>query len=249
MAQHHRHDNYVTFGPNVNCTLAVCPVDWSVYEYRPSVPANVTLLVLFGVSLLIHLVQGLRWRTWSFMIAMILGCIDEIIGYAGRLMLYNNPFTFPGFLIQISMCKALNDLSSSSWDVVALTNSSHPSLHHDRRRLLLRGHISDFVEDVGPCVPGLVRKRATVAADSQAQSIRPRPLHLPLQTSILLLVFHSLRHRFPYPASRRWCIVLHQSRQQPERRQHLPGRVVLSGLYPHHFHRPVTRLRRSLLQA
>lgn len=32
---------------------------------------------------------------------MMLGCIFEIIGYIGRIILYNNPFNFGGFMIQI----------------------------------------------------------------------------------------------------------------------------------------------------
>ena len=32
---------------------------------------------------------------------MILGCLVEIIGYIGRIIMYNNPFSFPGFMIQI----------------------------------------------------------------------------------------------------------------------------------------------------
>jgi hypothetical protein len=35
------------------------------------------------------------------MIAMLLGCVDEIIGYAGRIMYYNNPWGDAGFIIQI----------------------------------------------------------------------------------------------------------------------------------------------------
>ena len=30
------------------------------------------------------------------------GCVSEIIGYGGRVMLWENPFGFAGFLIQIS---------------------------------------------------------------------------------------------------------------------------------------------------
>ena len=36
------------------------------------------------------------------MFCMACGCICEMLGYGGRIMLYNNPFTFTGFLLQIS---------------------------------------------------------------------------------------------------------------------------------------------------
>lgn len=32
---------------------------------------------------------------------MIAGCLSAIAGYAGRIMLYENPFSFAGFMIQV----------------------------------------------------------------------------------------------------------------------------------------------------
>ena len=46
-------------------------------------------------------IVGILWREWAFMVCMILGCFDEMIGYGGRIMLYHNPFSFMGFLMQI----------------------------------------------------------------------------------------------------------------------------------------------------
>ena len=36
------------------------------------------------------------------MAAMVAGCVCDIIGYGGRIMLYKNPFLFTGFLVQIT---------------------------------------------------------------------------------------------------------------------------------------------------
>lgn len=91
----------VTFGPLANCTLDLCPIEYSVYKYRPSVPANAIFVALFGISILVHVILGIRWRQWTFMALMIVGCLVEIGGYAGRLILYNNPFSFGGFMDQI----------------------------------------------------------------------------------------------------------------------------------------------------
>ena len=32
---------------------------------------------------------------------MVLGCADEILGYAGRILYYQNPWNAAGFIIQI----------------------------------------------------------------------------------------------------------------------------------------------------
>ncbi|KAF7561159.1 hypothetical protein G7046_g2969 [Stylonectria norvegica] len=89
------------FGPDANCTLALCPLEWSVYKYRPSLPTNIVFLLLYAVAMAVHVYLGVRWRTWWFMTFMILGCLVEMIGYVGRIIMYNNPFSFPGFMIQI----------------------------------------------------------------------------------------------------------------------------------------------------
>ncbi|SPO01165.1 related to phospholipid-translocating ATPase [Cephalotrichum gorgonifer] len=95
--------NLVAFGPDANCTLEICPVEWSVYRYVPSLPANIVFAALFALAGLVHVYLGIRWRQWTFMGFMLLGCIVEIVGYAGRIMMHSNPFDFVGFMTQIAL--------------------------------------------------------------------------------------------------------------------------------------------------
>lgn len=90
------------FGPGANCTLAICPVQMSVYGYRPSLPANITFLGLYLVTAAVHVGLGLRWRTWFFMACMVFGALNAVLGYAARIAMYYNPFNFAAFMIQIS---------------------------------------------------------------------------------------------------------------------------------------------------
>lgn len=92
---------YVYFGPDANCTLELCEIEWSVYKYRPSLPANVMFLLLFLIAGGVHTWLGIRWKSWWFMGFMIAGCLSEVIGYGGRIMLWQNPWSFAGFMIQI----------------------------------------------------------------------------------------------------------------------------------------------------
>jgi hypothetical protein len=92
----------VVFGPGGNCTLDLCSVEWSVYKYQPSLPANVAFIALFGVAMIAHIFVGVRWKSWWFMIFMIQGCLMEMIGYGGRVILHGNPFSFIGFMLQIT---------------------------------------------------------------------------------------------------------------------------------------------------
>jgi len=92
----------ISYGPQTNCTLEICPTEASVYGYRPSTAANATFLGLFAICLMIHAIQLIRYRAFFFSIAMMAGCAAEIIGYAGRLFLHQNPFGFPAFMANIS---------------------------------------------------------------------------------------------------------------------------------------------------
>lgn len=94
-------EQFIVFGPSANCTLELCPVEWSVYGYRPSIAANATFLALFATAMLVHIYLGIRWKTWWFMIFMILGCLLEIGGYVARIIMNDNPFIFIAFIIQI----------------------------------------------------------------------------------------------------------------------------------------------------
>ncbi|KAK1511086.1 parasitic phase-specific protein PSP-1 [Colletotrichum costaricense] len=101
MSATHLPNGYKSFGPKANCTLEVCPLEASLLRYRPSVPVNGTFIGLFALAMIIHTIQGLRSKNWGFMASMIGGCLLEIVGYVGRLILNDNPFSFGGFLLQI----------------------------------------------------------------------------------------------------------------------------------------------------
>lgn len=90
------------FGPDGNCTLAICPVEYSIYGYRPSLAASVALIVFYAIAALIHLYLGLRWKRWAFTSCMLVGSVVAILGYVGRIIMWHNPFNFSGFMLQIS---------------------------------------------------------------------------------------------------------------------------------------------------
>ena len=99
-------DSFVTYGPDANCTLELCPLDVTIFHYRPSLAANTVFLVFFAIALLIHMALGIKWRTWVFSSVMALGCLSEVIGYGGRILMWKDPFEFAGFMVQI--CKIRN---------------------------------------------------------------------------------------------------------------------------------------------
>lgn len=95
---------YTYTGHTANCTVSACPVELSVYGYRPSLPLSSILIVLYAIAAAIQIFLGMRYRSWTFMTAMVLGCLDEILGYVGRIILYQNPWNHTGFIMQIGEC-------------------------------------------------------------------------------------------------------------------------------------------------
>ncbi|KAK4694068.1 hypothetical protein P7C71_g3443, partial [Lecanoromycetidae sp. Uapishka_2] len=63
--------------------------------------ANAFFCAFFGICAFLQFVFGLRWKTWTFMIALVFGCIAECLGYVGRIMLHSNPWSNNAFDIQI----------------------------------------------------------------------------------------------------------------------------------------------------
>ncbi|KAK8167885.1 RTA1 like protein-domain-containing protein [Phyllosticta citrichinensis] len=84
-----------------NCTVTTCPISASTLGYRPNIFCSIFFISLFGAAAAVQLLQGLRYRTWFFSVAMILGCLCEAGGYPGRLMLHHDPFSQSGFNLQI----------------------------------------------------------------------------------------------------------------------------------------------------
>ncbi|KAG9187154.1 hypothetical protein G6011_05025 [Alternaria panax] len=78
-----------------------CPVEGTLYGYYPSLGANAFFAAFFALCLTIQLGLGIRYKTWTYMIGLSLGCLGEVVGYAGRLIMYNNPFDETGFQMQI----------------------------------------------------------------------------------------------------------------------------------------------------
>ncbi|PMD38713.1 RTA1-domain-containing protein [Hyaloscypha variabilis F] len=78
-----------------------CPLDGSSLGYAPNIGASAVFTVLFSLSYVCHLTLGWKYKTWTFMIAMLLGSTSEVVGYIGRILMHNNPYRLSTFLTQI----------------------------------------------------------------------------------------------------------------------------------------------------
>jgi hypothetical protein len=81
------------------CRIGTCLLECGYITFLPGLAGNVFYAAIFGILLIVHIILGVRHRTWGFMIGMVSGLALEILGYVGRLLLRKNPFEFNYFLM------------------------------------------------------------------------------------------------------------------------------------------------------
>lgn len=92
--------NGISYGIYSNCTLKVnCDLNYAQIEYYPNLGGNIFFAAFFGLLLVIHFVQGLMWKTWTYSAVMLSALVLECVGYGARIGLSSNPFDFTWFVM------------------------------------------------------------------------------------------------------------------------------------------------------
>ncbi|KAM0278923.1 hypothetical protein ACHAQH_004890 [Verticillium albo-atrum] len=73
-----------------DCTSETCPVSQGFLNYRPTQPGNAVLLAGFALLVPVTLVLGFRYKTPIFASILTTGLLLEVLGFAGRLLLFGN---------------------------------------------------------------------------------------------------------------------------------------------------------------
>ncbi|KAK5800512.1 hypothetical protein VI817_002724 [Penicillium citrinum] len=84
----------------IGCHAKIEGLDTS-YGYVPTLGAGIAYCVLFGLSMLLHTFQFCWKRTWWASVFSV-GCLVEVIGWAGRTWSSECPYNSTAFLMQIS---------------------------------------------------------------------------------------------------------------------------------------------------
>lgn len=89
------------FDPSL-CTPETCSVEeYGQIEYIPTLPGNAAYLGIFALLFLAQTFLGIRYKTWGFLGGMLAGLGLEVVGYAGRIMLYDDVFNKDNFIIYL----------------------------------------------------------------------------------------------------------------------------------------------------
>ncbi|WVQ78986.1 hypothetical protein IAT38_001078 [Cryptococcus sp. DSM 104549] len=86
----------------------------SPYEYTPTAWICALFIILFSLSGLVHVAQGVKFKYWIAFPTIVMGCLLEIIGWAGRYWSSQNVLYNPPFLCQI-ICLIIAPVFFSAW--------------------------------------------------------------------------------------------------------------------------------------
>lgn len=81
------------------CTPSTCCLAQGMMTYLPTVAGNGFYLACFALLLLAQTGLMIKYRIWSFGTWFCVGLLGEILGYAGRIMLHRDIFSFNAFLV------------------------------------------------------------------------------------------------------------------------------------------------------
>ncbi|KAF3359378.1 Putative cutinase 1 [Verticillium dahliae VDG1] len=73
-----------------DCTTDTCPVSQGFLNYRPTRPGNAVFLAAFALLVPVTLALGYRFKTPIFASILTTGLLLEVLGFAGRLLLFDN---------------------------------------------------------------------------------------------------------------------------------------------------------------
>lgn len=79
---------------SMNCTavsLPHCPVENTIYGYYPNLGVNAFFIAFFALCAFIQVFQGWKGKTYFYGYVLVLGCLGEITGYIGRVIMHGNP--------------------------------------------------------------------------------------------------------------------------------------------------------------
>ncbi|POR38621.1 Sphingoid long-chain base transporter RSB1 [Tolypocladium paradoxum] len=86
----------------LNPDSPACENVGNFYSYRIDIAANAAFLAIFAASLLGYAATlAVTRRAVAFNVALMLGLVCEVLGYAGRVMSWRNPWDENGFFMQI----------------------------------------------------------------------------------------------------------------------------------------------------
>ena len=63
-----------------------CPLEATVLGYYPNLGANIFFTIVFGINMIASVYFAIRYKTWSYSLALVVGCMLETAGKSACLV-------------------------------------------------------------------------------------------------------------------------------------------------------------------
>jgi hypothetical protein len=83
------------------CTLQTCDLSLGQLQYLPNVWANAIFVGIFGAFIPAQIFLGIKYQTWGFVVALLLGITLEVVGYVTRILLHYSIFNKNDFIFYL----------------------------------------------------------------------------------------------------------------------------------------------------
>lgn len=142
-----------------------CPIEYTIYDYLPSLGANGFFAGFFAVCFIVHVWLGILFRTKGYTIALTLGCVTSTLGYLGRIGLNLQPFNQIPFQIQVCcliiapafnsaaiylMLRHIVEIFGTRWSILRPKQYSIIFITADLISLILQGAGGGLAATAGP---------------------------------------------------------------------------------------------------
>ncbi len=127
-----------------------CPVEATVYGHYPNLPVNATFAAIFFPCLIAQLGLGYHYKTRLYVRFVSVGCLTEMIGYIGRCLLHNSPWSNTGFEMQI--CCLITAPAMMADGIYITLKHLNPKIDPESSRLPAKWYTPIFVSGDSICL-------------------------------------------------------------------------------------------------
>ncbi|CAG7555143.1 unnamed protein product [Fusarium equiseti] len=130
---------------------------FTFYNYEPSLPAAAAFVIIFTTTILVHLWQMFRHRTWYF-IPFLIGCLFEAFGYVGRALSADeapeytkNPYIMQSILLLLGPALFAASIYMVLGRLIVLLDAGHLSLIRTQwlTKVFVLGDVLSFLAQSG----------------------------------------------------------------------------------------------------
>ncbi|RFU33095.1 hypothetical protein B7463_g3231, partial [Scytalidium lignicola] len=158
--------------PNITsvsqCNINVCNIQDATVTYIPTLFGNALYAGVFGALLISQAGLLVYYRTWTYSIAMLCGCILEVIGYVSRIFMHFNVWESNPFLIYLITLTVGPVFYSAAIYVTLSRIIVHYGVENSRfatKTISITFMTSDFVSLVLQAVGGALADTASTQTD------------------------------------------------------------------------------------